>query len=379
MAYCTTFYIIKNNIELDDHLYCEYFTFLDFRLNGLLGRPKSKIFFLPKMTDFYNPQYEDTEIHDELPETQVQVLSYETYDTKEDRIVFDLINAPPAYANALRRTLLADVPSMAFDLVGIDQNTGMVPDEVLCHRIGLIPLNIDPSYFTFPPETPNPNTDDDPNMVVMFGLNIIGGEGPEPNYDGVDSTWEGQLPPVYTGPSGKVMSSHFVWMPFQGQVESFGDNPPCVLHDDVEVTTLVPGQRIHLYARAYKGTGSIHAKFSPVCTAYYRELPKVEINQDMADNRKQLLKESCPCDVFEIEETGDIYTANIRNCTMCRECTRLPELKANVRLGNVANHYEFTVESLGVRSSIQLVKEALQILREKCKDMQQAVDDAIPK
>ena len=324
-------------------------------------------------------QYEETEIHDEVPDTRIENLSYESMEnTKEDRVVFDLINAPPSHANALRRTLLADVPSMAFDLVGVDQNTSVMPDEVMCHRIGLIPLNVDSSLFQFPPETPNPQTEDDPNIVLLFGLHVIGGNGPDPNYDSVDSSAEGELLPTYTGPSGKVMSSHFVWMPFPGQTEIF-TNPPSVLHDDIEITQLKPGQEVHLYARAYKGTGAIHAKFSPVCTAYYRSLPLIEVDQSMPEGIKKLLVEKCPRHVFDIEETGDVIPQNPRNCTMCRECTRHRRLNSFIKLGAIPNCYEFTVESLGVKTSPQLVKEALEILINKSKKMKDAVEAARPK
>lgn len=331
------------------------------------------------MSNFHNTPYEDAEIHDEIPNTHVEVISYERTElTKEDKVVFDLIDAPPSHANALRRTLLADVPSVAFDLIGIEQNTSVMPDEVMCHRIGLIPLNVDSSLFGFPPETPNPQTDDDKSYVILFGLHVIGGEGPEPDYSSVDSDYEYELPPTYTGPSCKVMSSHLVWMPFPGQT-SFFPIPPSVLHDDIEITHLVPGQVVHLYARAYKGTGSTHAKFSPVCTAYYRSLPRIEIDPCLSDEYKTLLCETCPCHVFDIEEYGDVVPKNIRNCTMCRECTRNEQLSSFVKLGTVPNHYEFTVEGLGVKSAPQLVKEALQILRDKAYNMKQAVEDARPK
>lgn len=330
-------------------------------------------------TPFSKP--EETEIHDEVPETHIENVFYEKMEnTKEDRLVFDLVNAPPSHANALRRTLLADIPSMAFDLVGVDQNTSVMPDEVLCHRIGLIPLNVDSSLFEFPPETPNPQTEDDPNIVLLFGLHVIGGDGPDPNYDSVDYNSEGNLLPIYTGPTGKVLSSHFVWLPFEGQTEKF-PTPPSVLHDDIEITTLKFGQELHLYARAYKGTGSIHAKFSPVCTAYYRSLPLIEIDQNALNDGelKQRLVDTCPCHVFEIEDTGDVIVQNPRNCTMCRECTRRKRLNASVKLGTVPNCYEFTVESLGVKSSPQLFKEALEILINKCKKMKDAVEEARPK
>ena len=323
--------------------------------------------------------YENTEITDEVPDTHVELVLYERIDiTKEDRVVFDLINAPPSHANALRRTLLADIPTMAFDLIGIDQNTSVMPDEVMCHRIGLIPLNIDSNLFNFPPETPNPQTEDDPSIALLFGLHVIGGDGPDPDYSEVNSEMEGELPPIYTGPSGQVMSSHLVWMPFPGQGLSLPTRPS-VFHDDIEITHLLPGQEVHLYARAYKGTGALHAKFSPVCTAFYRSLPLIKINNDISDEYKQILINSCPCHVFDIEDTGMVVPKNIRNCSMCRECTRHKKLGSFIELGSMPNNYEFTVESIGVKSSPQLVKEALQILANKSMSMKKAVEDARPK
>jgi DNA-directed RNA polymerase I and III subunit RPAC1 len=55
------------------------------------------------------------------------------------------IDAP--MANALRRVLIADVPTMAFDKAVIYQNTSIIHDEVLAHRIGLVPVFADPDEF----------------------------------------------------------------------------------------------------------------------------------------------------------------------------------------------------------------------------------------
>lgn len=63
----------------------------------------------------------------------------------EECIDFDLIGVDAAIANALRRILLAEVPTVAVETVWIAVNTSIIQDEVLAHRIGLIPLRIDPS------------------------------------------------------------------------------------------------------------------------------------------------------------------------------------------------------------------------------------------
>lgn len=318
--------------------------------------------------------FEDTEIHEQIPSTEVKIVSYDPPGpTGEDRVVFDLVNAPASHANALRRTLLAGVPSMALDDVAIDANTGTMPDEVLAHRLGLIPIYADPSDFDYHQDEMTEETANDPQRTILFGLHVIGGEGPDPDFTGVDASWEGRLPPIYTGPSGVVHSGHLVWMPLDGQY----DKDIRVLHDDVEITKLTEGQTIHMYIRAIKGTGSMHAKWSPVCTAFYRLLPKITIDPEMKPETKKFLVDTCPMGVFDIEDSGAVRVKDLRKCTMCRECQRHERLKGHLTLAKQNNHYEFTVESLGVRSAPDLVKEALQVLMDKCMKMKEVVEGAL--
>jgi hypothetical protein len=64
-------------------------------------------------------------------------------------IVFDMVGIDAPVANAIRRILLSEVPTMAIDTVFIYKNTSIIQDEVLAHRLGLIPLRADPRRMNY--------------------------------------------------------------------------------------------------------------------------------------------------------------------------------------------------------------------------------------
>ena len=58
----------------------------------------------------------------------------------DDTIKFTLTKTDQSVANALRRVMMAEVPTMAIDKVEFLQNTTVLHDDFLAHRLGLVPL-----------------------------------------------------------------------------------------------------------------------------------------------------------------------------------------------------------------------------------------------
>lgn len=56
-------------------------------------------------------------------------------------IKFTLLNTQISFSNSLRRVLLSEIPTLAIDLVEIKKNCTVLPDEMIAHRLGLIPFN----------------------------------------------------------------------------------------------------------------------------------------------------------------------------------------------------------------------------------------------
>ncbi|KAF6115601.1 RNA polymerase I and III subunit C [Phyllostomus discolor] len=67
----------------------------------------------------------------------------------ENTLEFDMVGIDAAIANAFRRILLAEVPTMAVEKVLVYNNTSIVQDEILAHRLGLIPIHADPRLFEY--------------------------------------------------------------------------------------------------------------------------------------------------------------------------------------------------------------------------------------
>lgn len=283
----------------------------------------------------------------------------------EDEIIFELAGVDASIANALRRIILAEVPTVAIENVWIITNSGIIQDEVLAHRVGLVPIKVDPRLLKYV-QSESGETDED---TLVFHLNV--------HNRNMDDVVEPGDTSTYVGPSGKVLSKHLTWIPIETQKEIFADGGVSVVNPDILLTKLGPGQAVEFEAHCCKGIGKDHAKFQPVATVSYRLKPDISFKKDdIVRGMATELKELCPTGVFDIEEMGNevkALVAHPERCTMCGECVRTPRWNDMVALKRKHDTFVFTVESLGAVPPQKIVEEALKILGTKCRNLIQCV------
>ena len=295
-----------------------------------------------------------------------------------EEIVFDLSGAEPPLANALRRIMIAEIPMMAIEKVTMWQNTSVLPDENLAHRMGLIPIKADARLFNMHKGQGNYTEHD----CLQFRLHKKCTKKRADAPMILNETHNDEE--LYN--NANVYSGDLEWIPVGDQRERLGDVRP--LHDDILIAKLRPGQEIEMDLICEKGIGKTHAKWSPVCTAYYRMVPDIRFEETeegpiKGEDAKEL-KKLCP-GVFDIEDIGGEGKSTIsfaknlttfvscstaivkdpRACNTCRECLRHEKFASRINFGKKKDVFEFHVESLGVYTPQDIVLQSLQILKEK--------------
>jgi len=328
-----------------------------------------------------------------------QRFSINVMENKDNNLVFELIGCDASFANALRRILLSEVPTVAIENVYMWNNTSIIHDEVLSHRLGLIPIDVDARLFD-PLEEGDDATD---RNTLVFQLQVKcpsrrqavakskkKKDGDDDDEEALTETEKSVLEnseldrAAYVAAKKEAIqtpgrpytlhlySKDLVWMP-QGDQEKRFPNGIRPVHDDILIAKLRPGQEIELEAHARYGLGQDHAKYSPVATAAYRLYTEVEIVEPIYDEDAEQLAHLYEPGVFELIPATDVpgkrVTVKVVNpyaCTMSRNYMRNPFLAKAIRMTRIPHHFIFSVESVGMHKPAVLVAEALKVLQQKC-------------
>jgi len=310
-----------------------------------------------------------------------KTMRLEVTHSDDETVEFDLSGVDVSFANALRRIMLAEVPTMAIETVYVEQNEGVVQDEVLAHRLGLVPIAADPRDFE---ELLDPEDATDANTIV-FGLEVRAPPNTRPNpipsarrvdrlpgtplpHQDSDDEEEARKPGGHLHTT-KVYSGDLKWLP-QGEQEAFlAGRPVKPVHDDILLAKLRPGQSIVLEAHGRKGIGQDHAKFSPVSTAAYRMRAAVEVSDDDVPPYVPVKRPS----IFDADAAPDSIARSrphaAHACKVCEPLVSTPSSENfadKVRLTRRGDHFLFRVETAGQLAPLRIVRDAVAVLKAKC-------------
>ncbi|KAK4157863.1 DNA-directed RNA polymerase [Chaetomidium leptoderma] len=308
---------------------------------------------------------------------------------------FSLIGCDASIANAFRRIMIADIPTLAIENVFINNNTSVIQDEVLAHRLGLIPfqgghegLHKFLKWWRKPTDEAQMNNSYYDFNTVSLKLEV--------QCEHNDKAAAGETDPTKLYHHAHVYARDIEFCPVGRQDRYFsGADAIAPVNPDILIAKLRPGQEISLSMHMHKGVGSDHAKFSPVATASYRLMPVIDITRPILGDDAEKFARCFPRGVIELEKVtkkeagqkGSGYeghagelkavVADPMRDTVSRECLRHDEFKDKVKLGRRRDHFIYLVESTGQWESDAIFIEAVAHLKKRALDLEKQVKNMV--
>jgi len=190
-------------------------------------------------------------------------MKVDTIELKPKKAVLKIEGTKPYFVNSIRRIMLAELPKLAVEDVVIYDNTSPLFDEIISHRLGLVPIPTDLSLITFRDECTCKGKGC-PNCTVRYTL----------SKEGEGTVYSGDLQPEEKS-----------W---------------AIKEDKIPIVELSNDQRLILEVEAVLGRGRDHAKWQPVQAPGYKYYPIVEIDRKKCNLCKKCI-EACPKNILEIK------------------------------------------------------------------------------
>lgn len=265
-------------------------------------------------------------------------LEIRELEEKEAEILISDSNPP--MANALRRVLIADIPKMAIEDVEFHHGTiggeeedkeyeSAAPlfDEIIAHRLGLLPIPTDLELFDYREECDECGGDGCPNCTIIYSL----------NKKGPCTVYSGDLIPV-------------------------GENDLRPVDDLIPLVKLNENQALLMYATAELGTAKEHAKWQPTSGVAYKYYPEIDIDQEECTACEECVEE-CPVDILEIQDE-ELNVTDVEECRLCSACEEACGFDA-IDVEGRDDKFILTFETDGSLTTKETLKKALEVLQEK--------------
>ncbi|MDD1677869.1 MAG: DNA-directed RNA polymerase subunit D [Methanomicrobiales archaeon] len=249
---------------------------------------------------------------------------------------FTLTETRTAFANAFRRAMISEVPTLAIDQVRIYDNTSVLFDEMLAHRLGLIPLRTDLTTY------------------VPAGECSCGGAGCT------------HCTATYT------LSVEGPRMVFSRDlIPQDPTTAPC--HDEIPIIKLSENQKVVLEARATVNTGKEHAKWQPTIACGYKNYPEITFSENC--DGCGMCVEECPRGILTVKEgKAQVVAEKQEECLLCRLCEEACMAggigsEPSIRIKGDETRKIFVVEGDESLPVQEIIERALMHLRQKSEDL----------
>ncbi|MBS3167242.1 DNA-directed RNA polymerase subunit D [Candidatus Woesearchaeota archaeon] len=248
-------------------------------------------------------------------------MNIKLIEKKKDSISFLAKNITAQFANSLRRTILDEVPTMAINTVKISKNSSALYDEMIAHRLGLIPLKSDIKGYELKQDC-KCKGEGCARCQTTLSLKA---KGPAVVYAENLQAQDPKIKPAYP---------------------------------QIIIVKLLKGQTLELEATAILGKGKEHAKWSPGL-AYYHHPAKITLNNCKIKEAEEI----CPKKVFKFDK-DKLKIVNEEACDLCNACVELVN-NDSIKIEPIREEFIFEIESFGQLDPKTMVLTALELLKVK--------------
>ncbi|MCK5283175.1 MAG: DNA-directed RNA polymerase subunit D [Nanoarchaeota archaeon] len=240
------------------------------------------------------------------------------------KISFLVRGITPYFANTIRRAVIEEVPTMAIEDIELRKNSSILYDEIVAHRLGLIPLKTDLKSYNLPEECK------------------CKGEGCARCQATITIKAKGE---------GNVNASEI----------KCDDSSIKPIHPDMPITKLLKGQSLELEAKAVLGKGKTHSKWAPGHIYYYNEV-KITVNND--DKLLEKFRDKYPGKIFE--KSGKIDRNLINAPELIDACEGISKL---VEIERREDSFVFVLESWGQLAPKTIIQEAVKYINKQLDEL----------
>ncbi len=249
---------------------------------------------------------------------------------------FTLSGVSMSFANMFRRAMISEVPTLAIEDVRIYDNTSVLFDEMLAHRLGLIPLRTDLKVYKPRSEC----TCEGAGCSACTATYTLSVEGPK-----------------------TVSSSDLIPQ----------DPDAAPAEEGIPIIELAKDQKVVLEAHAVLGTGKEHAKWQATTACGYKNYPVIAI--DARCDGCGMCIDECPRNVLETKQgKARVVEGRQELCSLCRLCERAClaggiGTEAAIRIDTDTEKFIFVVESDGSMPVRDIIERALQYIQRSSDDL----------